>query len=168
MAATYTPIASITLGADATSVTFTSIPQTYTDLVLVSQTANTGGAANSLAFRFNSDTGTNYSFTRMYGNGSAAASDRESNINYMGLGIVGNSAITSAGTFINNIMNYANTTTNKTVISRSSDTASTYVSEYVSLWRSTAAITSITVLLSGNSLRSGSTFNLYGILAGNA
>jgi hypothetical protein len=168
MAATYTPIASITLGADASSVTFSSIPQTYTDLILVSKTSLNGSAVRSLALRFNSDSSTNYSLTRMYADGSSTASDRDSNINYMGVGIVGFSAIASAGTFINNIMNYANTTTNKTVVSRSSDTAGTYISMYIGLWRSTSAITSVTILPSNDSLRSGSTFNLYGIQAGNA
>jgi hypothetical protein len=48
MAATYTPIASITLGATATSVTFSSIPSTYTDLILVMNGSSTSDRANML------------------------------------------------------------------------------------------------------------------------
>jgi hypothetical protein len=168
MAATYTPIASVTLEVDTGSVTFNNIPSTYTDLVLVSKTSITGTSVRSLTLRFNSDGGNNYSHTRIYGDGTSSVSDRDSNVGAAFVGIIGNGTITSAGTFINNIMNYSNTTTNKTIISRSSDTASTFVSQYVSVWRSTAAITSVTVLGSEDNLRSGSTFNLYGILGANA
>jgi len=164
MAATYTPIASITLGAATSSVTFSSIPGTYTDLVLVYN--GTSGISN-LPVRFNSDTGSNYSYTRMYGDGSGTASDRESNLNYA-VYAIGSSAQTLATMYINN---YSNTTTNKTLLGKSGYTATGYVSMFASLWRSTAAITSIT--LYGNTsfatnFSVGSTFNLYGILGANA
>lgn len=162
MVATYTPIASITLGAAVASVSFDNIPQTYTDLILV---YNGTSAVTNLPIRFNSDTGSNYSYTRFFGDGSAGSSDRESNITY-GVYAIGSSAETIATIHINN---YSNTTTNKTLLGRGSYITSGYVSMFASLWRSTAAITSIT--LGGNTGFStnfsvGSTFNLYGILAG--
>ena len=70
---------------------------------------------------------------------------------------------TSAGTSTNiQIMNYSNTTTYKTALSRSNN-ANTGTDAIVGLWRSTAAINSIVVLISGNQFATGSTFTLYGI-----
>jgi len=84
MPATYEPIATTTL-TGGTSYTFTSIPATYTDLVLVVNAATASGSSN-LAMQFNADTGSNYSFTRIFGNGSSASSSRAANVtdNYIG------------------------------------------------------------------------------------
>jgi len=169
MASTYTPIATQTLGSNATSVTFSSIPSTYTDLVLISSCAVTGGAS-SVYFRFNGDTATNYSNTYLYGNGSTAGSGRGSNATY---GISAYFATPSAtlGGSVNilNVMNYANTTTYKTTIGRANANGSTYpgAETMVNLWRSTAAINSIALLFSGAGPEfiTGSTFTLYGIKA---
>jgi hypothetical protein len=66
-----------------------------------------------------------------------------------------------------NIQNYSNTTTYKTALLRSNLATGTYpgVDAFVGLWRSTSAITSITILPASNNLLSGSTFTLYGIKA---
>jgi len=61
-------------------------------------------------------------------------------------------------------MNYANTTTYKTFLVRGANTAGNIDAD-VGLWRSTAAINSVTVLIGSGSLSSGSTFTLYGIAA---
>jgi hypothetical protein len=159
---TYEPIETYTLGSAASSVTFGSggtIPQTYTDLVIVGNTKNTANNGDEVGIRFNADTGSNYSRTRLYANGSSAASDRSSNTNKGALGINSTSEFTP---FIANVQNYSNSTTNKTVLSRG--TSPGYTSAYVSLWRNTAAITSITILPdSGTTFVAGSTFTLYGI-----
>ena len=84
MAITYEPIATTTLGTSASSVTFSTIPGTYTDLVLV--VAGTSAATNGNEMQFNGDTGNNYSFTLLYGTGSAAVSSRNSNISLLMLG----------------------------------------------------------------------------------
>lgn len=159
MTITYEAIASHTLVSDQTQVTFNPIASTWTDLVLV----KTGGqSSGNMTMRFNSDSGTNYSGTQVFGTGSGSgSSDRYSSqgtmyINYSNA--TGNSVTT-----IMNIMNYANTTTNKTVLLRNNDSAF-YVGAYVHLWRSTAAITRIDLFGSPN-LLSGSTFTLYGIKA---
>jgi hypothetical protein len=167
MAATYTPIASITLGAAAASITFSSIPGTYTDLVMVAQCISTSsGTSSSIGVQFNNDTATNYSRTLLYGDGSTAASTRDSSA--IASNILYYEGNTNFAPNILNIMNYANTTTNKTFIARANFAGST-VRLGVGLWRSTAAITSITILPSGaSSFASGSTFNLYGILGANA
>lgn len=166
MAATYTPIASTTLPTGgAGSVTFTNIPQTYTDLVLVvSAQINTGEDAHAL--QFNSDTGTNYSATGLIGSGTTAASYRGSNSVAIDGGRVG----TSQSSSIFHIMNYSNTTTNKTVLSRGNSTSSgSYTTLGVALWRNTSAISTILIKVYNNQfMAEGATFNLYGILGANA
>ena len=159
---TYESIASTTLTSNSTTVTFGSIPQTYTDLVLIiNGQVVTGGSRNSF-INFNSDTATNYSATIIYGNGTSALSSRSSNISYAG-GCVFASGVNS--TVIYNIMNYSNTTTYKTILGRG-NVSNDVVDLRVSMWRSTAAITSIAITLdSSNSFASGCTFSLYGIKA---
>jgi len=154
---TYTPIATTTLGSAAATYTFTSIPSTYTDLVLVI----VGGlnAADNCYIQFNSDTGTNYSYTYLFGSGSAASSSRGSStanpiINYIGTG---------QSTTIVNIQNYSNTTTFKTAISRGSDAGLGAMASVV-LYRVTSAISSITLKAAvSGTFNSGTTFTLYGI-----
>jgi hypothetical protein len=161
---TYTPIESKTLGSAASSVTFSSIPSTYTDLILVVTAA--GASADDLRYRFNSDSGTNYSTTILYGTGSAASSARTTNATscladyYGSVGTVLNSSIQTI-----HIMNYSNSTTYKTAIARGNRSDSG-TDATVSLWRSTSAISSITLGI-GNSysvnFSVGSIFTLYGI-----
>ena len=167
---THTPIATQTLGSAAASVTFSSIPQGYTDLVMIinMQSSYTGDQGNGARLQFNGDTGSNYSDTNLRGNGSSATSYRISNNTYIQLGLLpssgGGTPAGTLGTGIANIQNYSNSTTYKTVLGR---TNSTYASAEASagLWRNTAPITSITYFGDGNIL-SGSTFSIYGIAAG--
>lgn len=155
---TYTPIATTTLGSAAASYTFSSIPSTYTDLVLViNGTVGVGAAA---ILQFNADSGSNYSYTGINGSGTAATSFRSSGATIAGLGEIR----TYNTTIIVNIQNYSNTTTYKTLISRA-NTASDYVQAIVNLWRNTAAVNSITLSLSGSTYSIGTTFTLYGIAA---
>ena len=71
---TYTPIATQTLGSSAASVTFSSIPGTYTDLMLISfAQGQASGGDNRLVLQFNGDTATNYSSTYLIGNGTTAS-----------------------------------------------------------------------------------------------
>lgn len=166
MPQTYTPIATYTVsGSSVAAYTFSSIPQTYTDLVLVSVVRTTDTTSgNDFKGNFNSDTGTNYSNTQMYGTGSATASTRDSNFSYVKMGLViGSSA--ASGTFANNvahIQNYSNSTTYKTVLSRR-DAAGFYAVATVNLWRNTAAITSITLASQFGNMDIGTTLTLYGI-----
>lgn len=158
MATTYDPIATQTLGSASASVTFSSIPSTYTDLIIVSNAGST--VTTNDYIRFNGDTGANYSWTRIYGTGSAAGSSRGTNTNE---GFIGD-VTTTLATEILQIQNYTNTTTYKTVIARSSNSSSA-VTASVSTWRNTAAITSITLLPGSTTWIAGSTFTLYGIKA---
>jgi hypothetical protein len=162
---TYEAIATETLTTSAASVTFSSISGAYTDLQLVVNNTLTVASARFIALQFNSDTGANYSATYLYGDGATAASGRGSNDNYARIGNGSGSTSNSAAT-VANIMNYSNTTTYKTTIGRSS--SDTYAIVYLSLWRSTSAITSIKVICDttgGTVFGTGSTFTLYGIKA---
>ena len=168
MPATYEPIASVTLGSDSNSVEFTSIPGTYTDLVVVSYTrAATASSMDALYMRFNSDTGTNYSKTALDGDGSTARSFRHSNEKFIWFsrysGLFGT---TDPVTGIWQIMSYANTNVHKTVLISGAEAAAT-VSRSVGLWRSTSAITTVTLFINSGTvnMKSGSTFSLYGIKA---
>jgi len=159
---TYTPIATTTLASAASSYTFTSIPATYTDLVLiVSGTVSTNG---QICLQFNSNTATNYSATAIYGNGSSAGSARDSDDNNM-VGAFGFFDTTAVSTSIVSIMNYSNTTTFKTAIGRGNSTP-LYVHAGVGLWRQTSAINEIKAFVTGGyNWSTGTTFTLYGILA---
>jgi hypothetical protein len=155
---TYVSIAAQTLGSAAASVTFSSISSAYTDLMLVF--SGTTGGADSLKCQINSDTGTNYSYTILYGDGSSAGSVRSSSVTSLQLG----TTTTSQGVIISNLQNYANTTTYKTEISTSNQSGA-QVNSSVGLWRSTSAISSVYLFLGGGgNFNAGSTFTLYGIL----
>jgi hypothetical protein len=163
MPSTYTPIATTTLASTQADVTFTSISGTYTDLVLV-VTPTTTAANSSIFMQFNSDTGTNYSNTYVFGSGSSAGSGRASSANETSIAF--SSVNTTPYTIKASIQNYSNTTTNKTYLSRSSAASSTSGDiTYVGLWRSTAAITAIKLYPNTGSFTSGSTFTLYAIKA---
>lgn len=157
---TYEPIATNTLGSAQSSYTFTSISGSYTDLVAVLSVKST--TDSYVKIQYNSDTGSNYSFTRLYGTGSAAGSNRGSGQTYW------QSFYTySASTFntvIINFQNYSNSTTFKTAIMRENDAAQE-VNANVGLWRSTSAITSIKFEKVSGNFDTGSTFTLYGIAA---
>ena len=156
--ATYVSIASNTLSSSAASVTFSSIPGTYTDLVVVVAGTFTTGSTNNVNFQFNGDTASNYSFLRLLGNGSAASSYRASDVE-IDIGLLSS---TAQSTTVANIQNYSNTTTYKTAIGRGNTPE--YVQASLGAWRNTAAITSVTIL-SAATFASGTTFSLYGIAA---
>jgi hypothetical protein len=168
--ATYEPISTQTLSSAQSSVTFSSIPGTYTDLILVVD-AKTATTANSdIILRFNSDTGTNYSWTYMYGSGVISASGRNSNENGSRINYFVTPGVTNWGfNSITQIMNYSNSTTYKTHLTRdnsnASDSSYKGTEAIVGLWRSTAAITSITIVPSGQNFASGAILTLYGITA---
>jgi hypothetical protein len=160
MPATYESIATTTLGSATATVTFSSIPATYTDLVLIFRGNNSSAGNRAGTIIFNSDSGANYSGTQLQGDGSAAASSRDSNSS---VGYFAN-VLNDNSTAIIQIQNYSNTTTNKTFLGRGNN-PSTVVQARVGLWRNTAAINSFTLGLNADNYATGSTFTLYGIKA---
>lgn len=161
MPATYEPIATATLSSAGT-ITFTSIPGTYTDLRVIA-VGNPNGAAITL--RFNSNSSNVYSRTRIVGDGSTATSGRSTGDTWIDAGP--SSGATSTPYMVTfDIFSYAGST-NKTVLGTQSFdyNGSGYVARTVSLWRNTSAITSILVAGDGSgNLDSGFTATLYGIL----
>ena len=171
-ASTYVPIANQVLTATATSVTFSSIPSTYTDLVLIVNGYWTTGGTDgiSISMQFNSDTGTNYSFTTLAGNGSSASSTRQSSVSGIAIGYISGWSTANNDTTTVQLMNYSNTTTYKTAIARQSVTTGSYpgAEALTGLWRSTSAVNAIKLYSGGagtNTFAIGSTFTLYGIQA---
>ena len=168
MPITYEPIATTTLGTAAASVTFSTISGAYTDLVLVIRVTGSEAISRAVLMTFNNDTGSNYSITRLYGDGSTASSDRFSSQTSIDAGFLPGSNGTGPGTIIANIMNYSNATTYKTVLhrweSQAAASGSRYTAAEVGLWRNTSAITEIDLVQgAGENFASGSTFTLYGI-----
>jgi hypothetical protein len=164
MASTYEKIFTTTLGSLQTEITFNSIPATYTDIVLIFNGVRGSGPDLDLCLRFNGDTGNNYSVTTLRGNGTAAISYRQSSQPVMSLGVI----TLDRTTLKANIMNYANTTTYKTVVGRQDSINSTYgMQANVGLWRDTSAINSITIRnqVGFGSFETGCVATLYGIKA---
>jgi hypothetical protein len=157
----YTPIATHTLATAASSYTFSSIPATYTDLVLVVNAA-TGVNDIDMYIQVNSDTGSNYSWTRLVGTGSATVSSRTSNstLGYR-VGSMSGSNVGQNNAIVH-FQNYSNTTTYKTILARGNN-ASLLVDAFSGLWRSTVAINSMTINTQSGNFSVGSTFSLYGI-----
>lgn len=156
-----------TIGAGgASSIDFNSIPQTYTDLLIVIS-ARTAAAQNAdnCKVTINGVT-TNQSLRRLYGQGTGQASDA---LSYITIGnINGNSA--TASTFGNAqvlIPNYASTTVNKAFSSdgvSENNAANSYQAINAGLWSSTAAITSLSLTTeTGSNFQQYSTASLYGV-----
>ena len=161
--ATYDSIASTTLSSTQSTIDFTSISGSYTDLVLVvTSISSTGG---DVWVRVNDDTASNYSYTVLYANTSSTGSANDNN--------VANGLITDYYGSVENANNqlaviqfysYANTSTFKTILSRA-NRANNGVDLICSMWRSTSAITKLTLRFTGASFGIGTTATLYGITA---
>jgi hypothetical protein len=164
MPVTYSPIATTNGTGSSNTISFTSIPSTYTDLIIVFEGAATSGGTAALAFTINGVVSGNlYSFTRLQGNGSAASSLNGVNNNDGPFGFISSS---NRSMSILNIFNYSNTTTFKTTIARSltHDASDGRVAEYINLYRSTSAVNRVDVLATQN-FATSSVFTLYGIKA---
>jgi len=167
---TYTPIATQTLGSAAASVTFSSIPQGYTDLVVVVGSV-TFSANSTFYVQYNGDTGANYSSTVLTGDGSSVSSSRTTSANGAQIGASNGQSSSVRQTCIVQLQNYSNGTTYKNALARWSrsdgETAAT-----VSMWRNTNAITSIEIYggysngTKNSNMQTGTTITLYGIQVG--
>jgi hypothetical protein len=168
MTSTYEMIASQTLGSSTQTVTLSSIPATYTDLVLVCSIKG-DAASMSIILRLNGDTNTNYSQTYLEGDGSSASSVRGSSQTRFTLSGSVSYNSTNFGTQIIQAMNYSNTTTNKTVLQRFNSNGGSFpgTGTSVGLWRQTSAINQLDLIstASGQNFVAGSTFTIYGIKA---
>lgn len=167
---TYVPIQAITLSASASSIDFTNIPQTFTDLVLVGRYSFASNGIRFATVRVGNntiDTGSNYSDTYLDTYTGSPNTGRNTNVTQALFSYSSSGGLTTSQSqvAIANFMNYSNTTTNKTIINRNMSAAD-MVSAYVNLWRNTSAINYIRIIAGNADFASGSTFTLYGIGSG--
>ena len=161
MPATYEPIATTTLSSAASSITFSSIPSTYTDLRVV---LNVSGSGIAVLLTLNNDTASNYSYTALAGTGSAASSYRGTSQSSIDPRY---NAISTWNFFTADIFSYAGSTF-KTLLTTGSQDAngSGSVNSQVQLWRSTSAINRLDIGTGGTgNMAIGTTATLYGIKA---
>ena len=155
------------IASNTATVSFTSLPTTYKHLQLRIVARNSGAGSDSPAIRFNSDSGANYSFHRLQGDGSSASSAGFAGQTFANLGVTPgtNSAANVYGVAIIDILDFASTTKNKTL--RGLDGmagANNLVDLKSGAWYSTAAVTRIDITVSGgSSYVAGSRFSLYGM-----
>ena len=168
----YDSIATTTLGSSQTTVTFSSIPSTYTHLQIRMLTKSGHAGIEDGYVRLNSDTGSNYSWHITTGNGSSTAAYSGTSAGFMrGFRQVGNSS--SANVFsgsVIDILDYANTSKNKTIRSLSGydNNGSGDMALYSGSWMSTTAVSTITLTTeTGSNFLQYSQFALYGIKGGN-
>ena len=169
MTATYDCIATNLLTSPASSITFNSIPATYTDLRVV-VTGTLTVSTSTLQARFNGDTATNYCMNTVLGSGSVTAGTDYTNSAQIYFSPWG-AAQFQTGDQVNlgtmDIFSYADTSKYKTamvaVAARGASAGG--VSFGTGMWLSTAAITSVLVKPGGNQLATGTRATLYGIKA---
>ena len=161
---TYTPLANVTLGSTASSVTFSSIPATYRDLILVI-TSKTATTPTDIRGRFNSDTGANYNRVAMATQSNSVVSFSNTGLDSFYIWGTGDSA-GAWGVATMNIMDYSATDKHKTILSRGNALGGfAEVEAQATRWASTSAMTSILLFPATSSFAIGSTFNLFGVIA---
>lgn len=161
-ASTYVALATTTLSSAVNSITISSIPTTYTDLVVVLN--GTSSNPTGVSFQVGNgtvDTGSNYSYTELYGTGSATSGARAANQTSGSTG----SFYTTQSLNVANFMNYSNTSTGKNIVTRGSN-AGNQIDSLANWWRSTSAINIIKFMVNGGYTFSvGTTLTIYGIKA---
>lgn len=168
MASTYTLISSNVLGASAASVTFSSIPQTYTDLtILCSVRTDDAATTSNLDVRFNGSTSSYNSVVLRTTNNTITSINQS--LGYLRSYWINASSSTGI-TFSNCELYIPNYTSSQNKASSivsmfEQSAAGSYFGMNGSLWQNTAAINSITLYanLGGLNFVSGSSFYLYGI-----
>lgn len=167
----YDSLATVTLSASTASITFAGIPAGYKHLQIrgIARNTQSGTGAEAVKATFNSDTGSNYSRHRLYGNGTSAATAANSSTTFVAIGISAEGGET-AGIFdalVCDILDYANTTKYKTIRALygqdSNATGYQEVGLYSGLWMNTAAITRIDLSNSLGDFAQYSQLALYGI-----
>jgi len=161
----YYSIATQTVGSGgASSITFASIPSTYTHLQIRCSTLSSSSFSNTLV-TFNGDTGANYTYHQLVGNGSSASAYGAASQNNAVLGQQGTTTYPAAE--IMDILDYANTNKYKTVRdlsgTDSNNTGQGLIILRSSVWMNTNAITSITLTNGGGNYAQYSSFALYGV-----
>jgi hypothetical protein len=165
----YYSLATVTLSASASSITFAGIPAGYKHLQIrgIAKYLNTAGG--SLRMQFNSDTGSNYSYHYLSGDGSSASAGAGTSSTFI-LPNIGQQDTTQYSTSVIDILDYSNTNKYKTsrILSGLDKNGSGSIQLSSGLWLSTSAITSITLTPQSNTSPTNqfeqySSFALYGV-----
>ncbi len=165
-------IATVTVGSGgAADVEFTSIPGTYTHLQIrwIARSARSGFADDNMAMQLNGNTGNNYAWHQLNGNGTAASAAADSSIANLRCGRM-TGATAGASTFgvgVIDILDYTNTNKYRTVrtLSGEDNNGDGLITLFSGLYQSTTAITSIKLFsqTGANNFAQYSHFALYGI-----
>jgi len=155
----YIALATTTLGSTDAEIVFSSIPATYKDLVVVVAGKTSGNA--DYGIRLNGDSGANYSFVYMGGNGSSPASGAATGQTQIVLDAYFWRSSEQSNCIVQ-IMDYSATDKHKTVLSRN-NVAGGGVDAFANRWANTAAVTSVTVRTVSNAFDPGTTISLYGV-----
>ncbi len=149
-------MATVTLTSSASSVSFSSIPATYRDLIIIG--AGSPSAGTNVLIRVNGDFGANYSFVYMLGFSGGTLSGSAT----------GQSAAFADtfpnGNFMVQIFDYPVTDKSKTILTRSNG-GTAQVNAYANRYALTDAVTSVSLTASGQTFSTGFTFSLYGVIA---
>lgn len=164
-------IATVTVGSGGSSaITFSSIPSTFKHLQLrgiVRSDLSGSGNNIGLYMRLNSDTGSNYNWHELAGNGSSTLaygqSDSGMNVNPH-CPRAGDTASSFSGNIID-VLDYANTSKNTTVrtFAGNDTNGGGWMHLTSGLWRNTAAVSSISFFVESSNFAEFSLFALYGI-----
>ena len=165
----YESIATVTSSGSSNSLSFTSIPSTYQHLQIRAITRDTGASYGyNVYMRFNSDSGSNYTYHGLEGNGSAASAFGSSAATTQFPFAVSSGGANAAGTFapiVCDILDYANS--NKYKVHRTlngyDDNGSGYIEFRSGVWLNTAAVSTITLLSTGSNFANNTQFALYGL-----
>lgn len=159
-----------TANSTGTSVTFSSIPNTYKHLQIrfMARETDTGTTRDGIRVRFNSDTGSNYARHLLTGNGSTASADAADTTVFIELQNCVTKAGTTSGTMgvgVVDIIDYASTSKYKTLraLTGADQNGAGSINLQSGLWMSTSAISTITLDCLGTAYATGTTFALYGI-----
>lgn len=158
---TYDLLDSVTLSSSSSSVTFSSIDQSYRDVVLIVEALGNASSAANVLVTFNSDSGSNYPYVGMSGNGSTAISFTGTSTSISGFGSDGTTRVFSSF----QINDYSATGKHKTVLVRANRPDSV-IQARAARWANTSAITTVTITDNlANGYAAGSTFYLWGVAA---
>lgn len=159
--ATYDLLESVTLSSSAASVTFSSIDQSYRDLIFVA--VSTTSAGGSRFGRVNGDSGTNYSYVMMSGSFSSTYSYQAST-DRLYQDFTTSASTTIPATAVWQFMDYSATDKHKTILMRDGG-ADKAVQALAQRWANTSAITSLTFSVNTGNFNVGSQFSIYGVAA---
>jgi hypothetical protein len=164
-ASSYESIATATGTGSSGTITFSSIPATFTHLQIRGIAFD--GAANNIYIRANGDTGTNYSRHRLFGQGTAASTTGSATQGQIDTGLYAGYTTNIMSAWIIDLLDYASTSKYKTFrgLAGYDQNGAGAIDIFSGLWQSTSAVTSISLIDSAGNFNTQTTFALYGIKA---